>query len=73
MILENWQDPHTTRAATIDEVTRELARQDEALARASEQLAALGGGALSVPRAALEAIDAACVVTTTLTSAALRG
>lgn len=53
---------------------RERARQDVAMAAARGRLDAMGRASLVVPRAALEAIDAACLVrVSTLTSAAIRG
>jgi hypothetical protein len=62
------------RDAAIDDIKKELARQDAELSRAWKTLAAFGGPTLQVPRDQLEAIDQACLVrTTTITHAALRG
>ncbi len=49
----------TTR---LEAFRAEMARQDETLREAEAQLSALGNVTLAVPRAALEAIHAACLI-----------
>jgi hypothetical protein len=46
----------------LEAIREAIARQDEALAQASARLRSFGNAPLSVSRAALEAIDAACLV-----------
>jgi hypothetical protein len=58
----------------LEAMRREIARQDQTLAEAGARLAALGRSTVAVPRTALEAIEAACLIhLSALTSAAIRG
>jgi hypothetical protein len=54
--------PNEDRNETLEALRRERTRQDEALRLAEARLKSLGNTPLAVPRAALEAIDAACLI-----------
>jgi hypothetical protein len=71
----NMQAPkNEDRNTKLEALRRERARQDEALADAAERLRAEGHVTLAVPRAALEDIDAACLIhLSPLNHAAIRG
>jgi hypothetical protein len=63
-----------SRRETLEALRRERARRDEELKKAWDALHARCHGTIEVPRAALLAIDAACLVgASTLDAAAIRG
>jgi hypothetical protein len=62
------------RNTKLEALRQERARQDHTLAEAGSRLRAQGHVTLAVPRAALEAIDAACLINLSpLNHAAIRG
>jgi hypothetical protein len=63
----------STLTTRMNELVAERARQDAELAEARRTLEGMGTRLVTVPQAALEAIDAACLVHLSPSTPALRG
>jgi predicted metal-dependent RNase len=70
-VLKTNETRVPTKAA-LEAMGEQLARQKAELAAAYARLTAIGG-IVEVPRAALEAIDQACLVRTSTLTSAIRG